>query len=153
MSHGGADLPSISQNYRIPDVREATGVRLDLPAQYAYLALRAAFWANDRDFIAASSCAHLPADAANFANRDQSRHWWMTQCLAPAKAGRSRVPWLSGTASWAHLTATNYILGIRPEGEGLRIDPCMPSTWPGFTATPVPAELLADGTHLVATLG
>jgi cellobiose phosphorylase len=30
-------------------------------------------------FIAASSCGHLPEDAGNFANRDQSRHWWMTQ--------------------------------------------------------------------------
>ncbi|HWL14407.1 MAG TPA: N,N'-diacetylchitobiose phosphorylase, partial [Opitutus sp.] len=30
-------------------------------------------------FILASSCGRLPVDAANFANRDQSRWWWMTQ--------------------------------------------------------------------------
>ena len=30
-------------------------------------------------FIAASSCGRLPEDPGNFANRDQSRHWWMTQ--------------------------------------------------------------------------
>jgi cellobiose phosphorylase len=51
------------------------------------------------------------------------------------KTGRSRVPWLSGTASWAHFTAANYLLGIRPESGGLRIDPCIPKDWPGFTAT------------------
>jgi cellobiose phosphorylase len=43
------------------------------------------------------------------------------------------VPWLSGTASWAHFTATQHILGIRPELDGLRIDPCIPKSWPGFT--------------------
>ncbi len=49
------------------------------------------------------------------------------------KPGRSRIPWLSGTASWAHFTALNRLLGIRPEPLGLRLDPCIPATWPGFT--------------------
>jgi cellobiose phosphorylase len=44
------------------------------------------------------------------------------------------VPWLSGTASWSHFTATHHILGLRPEVDGLRIDPCIPKAWPGFTA-------------------
>jgi cellobiose phosphorylase len=26
----------------------------------------------------------------------------------------------------------HYILGIRPELDGLRIDPCIPSSWPAF---------------------
>ena len=43
------------------------------------------------------------------------------------------MPWLSGTASWAHYTAAQHILGVRPEVEGLRIDPCIPRNWPGFT--------------------
>jgi len=30
---------------------------------------------------------------------------------------------------------TQWILGIRPELDGLRIDPVLPSDWPGFTAT------------------
>lgn len=51
------------------------------------------------------------------------------------KFGRSRVPWLSGTASWAHHTATHYLLGICPEPDGLRIAPAIPADWPGFTAT------------------
>jgi len=49
--------------------------------------------------------------------------------------GASRVPWLSGTASWAYYTATHWILGVRPELDGLRIAPCIPKSWPGFTMT------------------
>ncbi|HOY55499.1 MAG TPA: N,N'-diacetylchitobiose phosphorylase [Opitutaceae bacterium] len=61
-------------------------------------------------------------------------HCQSTHAPASKKYGKSRVPWLSGTASWSHYTATQYILGIRPELGGLRIDPCIPTTWPGFTA-------------------
>ena len=43
--------------------------------------------------------------------------------------GASRLPWLSGTASWAYYTAAQYILGIQPDYSGLRIDPCIPSKW------------------------
>ncbi|HVN47519.1 MAG TPA: N,N'-diacetylchitobiose phosphorylase [Bacteroidota bacterium] len=43
--------------------------------------------------------------------------------------GASRLPWLSGTASWAYYTVTQFILGVQPEYNGLRIDPCIPSDW------------------------
>jgi cellobiose phosphorylase len=46
--------------------------------------------------------------------------------------GASRVPWLSGTASWSYYSATHWVLGVRPEIEGLRIAPCIPKSWPGF---------------------
>jgi len=49
--------------------------------------------------------------------------------------GRTRTPWLTGAAAWAYFSAAQYILGIRPELEGLRIAPCIPSTWKGFKAT------------------
>jgi cellobiose phosphorylase len=47
--------------------------------------------------------------------------------------GISRTSWLSGTASWAYYAATHWLLGVRPEVDGLRIDPCIPKAWPGFT--------------------
>jgi cellobiose phosphorylase len=50
------------------------------------------------------------------------------------KFGTSRVPWLSGTASWATFTAQQGILGLIPELDGFRIDPCIPHDWPGFSA-------------------
>jgi cellobiose phosphorylase len=49
--------------------------------------------------------------------------------------GLARNSWLSGTASWMYQTGTQWILGIRADYEGLRIDPCIPSKWDGFEAT------------------
>lgn len=49
--------------------------------------------------------------------------------------GASRLPWLSGTAAWAYYSAAQYILGIRPDYNGLIIDPCLPKDWNGYTAT------------------
>ncbi len=47
--------------------------------------------------------------------------------------GLGRNSWLSGTASWCYQAATQWILGIRPEYAGLRVDPCIPSAWKGFS--------------------
>jgi cellobiose phosphorylase len=47
--------------------------------------------------------------------------------------GLGRNSWLSGTASWCYQAATQWILGIRPEFDSLRIDPCIPSAWSGFS--------------------
>ena len=49
--------------------------------------------------------------------------------------GASRLPWLSGTATWSYYTATQYICGIQPEYNGLTIDPCIPSDWENFETT------------------
>ncbi len=51
------------------------------------------------------------------------------------KHGASRIPWLSGSATWTYYAISQYILGIRPEYDGLTIDPCIPSVWDGFAAT------------------
>lgn len=45
--------------------------------------------------------------------------------------------WLTGTASWTYYAATQYILGIRPEYEGLCIDPQVPAEWNTFEVTRV----------------
>ena len=51
--------------------------------------------------------------------------------------GLGRNSWLSGTASWTYQAATQYILGIRPDYEGLQINPCIPANWDGFSVTRV----------------
>ncbi len=82
--------------------------------------------------------AFLPSgqnDRAEIREIEPYVHCQSTHSQFSAKAGRSRVPWLSGTASWAHYVATNHLIGIRPEADGLRIDPCIPREWRGFTAT------------------
>jgi len=43
--------------------------------------------------------------------------------------GASRLPWLSGAASWAFYAMSQYILGIKPEYKGITIDPCIPADW------------------------
>jgi cellobiose phosphorylase len=48
------------------------------------------------------------------------------------KFGMGRNSWLSGTASWMYQAGTQYILGIKPEYNGLRIDPCIPSGWDSY---------------------
>jgi len=48
--------------------------------------------------------------------------------------GEAKNSWLTGTAAWSYVAVTQWILGIRPEHDGLRIDPCVPSSWTGFTA-------------------
>jgi uncharacterized protein (DUF608 family) len=51
--------------------------------------------------------------------------------------GLARNPWLSGTVSWVNQATTKNILGIRPTYNGLMIDPAIPESWPGYTATRV----------------
>jgi cellobiose phosphorylase len=49
------------------------------------------------------------------------------------KPGEAKNSWLTGTASWNYYAITRYILGVRPDYEGLKIDPCIPSDWKGFS--------------------
>jgi cellobiose phosphorylase len=52
-----------------------------------------------------------------------------------ATHGEAKNSWLTGAAAWTLVAITQWILGIRPEHDGLRIDPCLPASWSGFTAT------------------
>ncbi len=49
--------------------------------------------------------------------------------------GASRLPWLTGAASWAYYSAANYVMGIQPDYYGLRINPCIPEDWEEFKVT------------------
>ncbi|MBN2275343.1 MAG: hypothetical protein JXK95_13490 [Bacteroidales bacterium] len=49
--------------------------------------------------------------------------------------GKSRIPWLSGSATWTYYVITQYILGIRPVYNGIIIDPCIPSNWSGYSVS------------------
>ena len=54
------------------------------------------------------------------AGRDAVRH------------GEAKNSWLTGTASWNYVAATQFILGVRAEHDGLTVDPCIPADWRGF---------------------
>ena len=51
------------------------------------------------------------------------------------KPGEAKNSWLTGTASWNFYAISQYILGIRPDYDGLLIDPCIPTDWKGFKIT------------------
>ena len=49
--------------------------------------------------------------------------------------GQGKNSWLTGTAAWNMVAISQYILGVKPEFDGLRVDPSIPAAWDGFTAT------------------
>ncbi len=46
--------------------------------------------------------------------------------------GEAKNSWLTGTASWNFVAISQYILGIKPEYDGLMIDPAIPTDWDGY---------------------
>ncbi len=53
----------------------------------------------------------------------------------PPHVGRGGWTWYTGSAGWLYRAGTEWILGIRLRGDRLILDPCIPSNWPGFSAT------------------
>lgn len=60
--------------------------------------------------------------AQMIAGKDAKRH------------GEAKNSWLTGTAAWNFVAVSQYILGIIPDFDGLKVDPSIPSDWEGFTA-------------------
>lgn len=82
--------------------------------------------------------AFMPAtwnDQAELRQAEPYVHCQTVYSPHSARPGVARVPWLSGTASWAYYTATQWLLGVRPELDGLRVDPCLPPDWPAIGVT------------------
>jgi cellobiose phosphorylase len=50
-----------------------------------------------------------------------------------ARPGEGKNSWLTGTAAWIWLTVSQYILGVKPDYDGLLIDPCVPNTAQEFS--------------------
>jgi cellobiose phosphorylase len=49
--------------------------------------------------------------------------------------GRGGWTWYTGSSQWLHRVATHWILGIRPQEDGLLVDPSIPSHWQGYKVT------------------
>ena len=61
--------------------------------------------------------------AQMIAGKDAKRH------------GEAKNSWLTGTAAWNFVAVSQYILGIIPNWNGLKVDPSIPSAWDGFSIT------------------
>lgn len=46
--------------------------------------------------------------------------------------GEAKNSWLTGTAAWNFEAVTKWILGVKPDFNGLTVDPCIPKNWDGF---------------------
>ncbi len=58
--------------------------------------------------------------AQMIAGKDAKRH------------GEAKNSWLTGTAAWNFVAVSQYILGVKPQYNGLKIDPSIPAEWDGF---------------------
>jgi N,N'-diacetylchitobiose phosphorylase len=79
--------------------------------------------------------AYLPAsfnDKADIREIEPYVYCQSTHGKPSSRFGASRLPWLSGAATWAFFSSSQYILGIQPDYKGLVINPCIPESWDGF---------------------
>ncbi|MBR1750069.1 MAG: glycosyl transferase [Ruminococcus sp.] len=60
--------------------------------------------------------------AQMIAGKDAKRH------------GEAKNSWLTGTAAWNFVAISQFILGIIPDYDGLKIDPSIPESWDGYKA-------------------
>ena len=51
------------------------------------------------------------------------------------RAGEAKNSWLTGTAAWNYYTVSQYLLGIRPDFDGLVIEPCISKDISEFKVT------------------
>jgi cyclic beta-1,2-glucan synthetase len=54
---------------------------------------------------------------------------------AAPHVGRGGWTWYTGSAGWMQRAGCESILGLYLEGDVLRLDPCIPKTWPRFRVT------------------
>ncbi|MCL1823507.1 MAG: glycosyl transferase [Oscillospiraceae bacterium] len=78
-----------------------------------------------------------PAFREEFSELNKTEPYVYAQMIAGKDAprhGESKNSWLTGTAAWNFAAVSQYILGIKPDYDGLVIDPSIPKDWDGFTA-------------------
>ena len=79
-----------------------------------------------------------PAYVEDISEIHRTEPYVYSQMVAGADAprhGEAKNSWLTGTAAWTFVNVSQYIIGIRPDFDGLIVDPCIPSDMPGFKAT------------------
>lgn len=71
-----------------------------------------------------------PAYIEEISDIHRTEPYVYSQMIAGKEAlrhGEAKNSWLTGTAAWTFVSASQYILGIRPCMEGLMVDPCLPA--------------------------
>ncbi|MFA9465403.1 MAG: GH36-type glycosyl hydrolase domain-containing protein [Velocimicrobium sp.] len=71
-----------------------------------------------------------PAYLEEISEIHRSEPYVYSQMIAGIDAknfGEAKNSWLTGTAAWTFKNVSQFILGIKPDYDGLKIDPCIPS--------------------------
>jgi len=79
-----------------------------------------------------------PAYLEDISELHKTEPYVYAQMIAGKEAfrpGEAKNSWLTGTASWNFYTISQFILGIRPDYNGLVIDPCIPTEWKSYKVT------------------
>ena len=79
-----------------------------------------------------------PAFNEEISDLHRTEPYVYAQMIAGKDAGRmgeAKNSWLTGTAAWNFVAISQYILGITPDWDGLKVNPSIPSAWDGFSAT------------------
>ena len=77
-----------------------------------------------------------PAYTEEFSEIHATEPYVYSQMVAGRDArfhGQGKNSWLTGTAAWTFVNISQYILGIQPDYDGLKIDPCVPEGFGDFT--------------------
>ena len=142
VSSAGALLLAPAYDAPVPEIgyitRYAPGLR-----ENGGVYTHAATWA------IAAACKMKDADlvgrllaAINPALKDPERYWAEPYVL-PGNVdgpdspyhGRGGWTWYTGSAAWLHRVVSEWVLGIRPDWDGLLLDPCLPPGWNGARMT------------------
>jgi cellobiose phosphorylase len=79
-----------------------------------------------------------PAYREDISEIHRNEPYVYSQMIAGSDAkrhGEAKNSWLTGTAAWNYVTVTQYLLGVRPEYDGLVVDPCLPAELDELTIT------------------
>lgn len=109
-----------------PGLRENGGVY----SHAATWAIAAAAKMKDRDTVGRLLTAINPAnkDADKYCSEPYVMPGNVDGPQSPYH-GRAGWSWYTGSAAWLQRIVTQWVLGVRPEWDGLRIDPCLPAGW------------------------
>ena len=82
-------------------------------------------------------CRTCPAYLSDPALHRTEPYVYSQMVAGPAapRFGQAKNSWLTGTAAWTFYAISQGILGIRPDYDGLRIDPCLPAQLSEVTVT------------------
>jgi len=136
VSDAGALLLAPAYDTPVPEIgyitRYAPGLRENggVYTHAATWAIAAAAKVKDAELVGRLLHAIDPA------NKDPERYWAEPYVLpgnvdGPASPhhGRAGWTWYTGSAAWLHRVVAEWVLGVRPEWDGLRLDPCLPPGW------------------------